>query len=211
MGEYAQRISDGERIKIGTCEDMLYLRFEDRAKVSALAGNVDPNDDEQAGQVRFRLPFPDEDGVRIGEYKDPFRGLRIYRGSAVQGSHEDFTDATTASEPGMIQLSHPSGLLVNVPCYHGNKLPNLGDAKTFWNGKSWSLELFQLRPVLVDGALQVFPVVKCRWCGSVWRYQWTDVWEFIPYEMQIRLRGYCQAEVTRKKSESSIGDAIGCQ
>ena len=51
MGEYAQRISDGERVKIGTCEDMLYLRFEDRAKVSALAGNVDPNDDEQIGRA----------------------------------------------------------------------------------------------------------------------------------------------------------------
>lgn len=48
MGEYAVRISDGERIKIGTCEDMLYLRFEDRHKVSAENGSVNPNDDREA-------------------------------------------------------------------------------------------------------------------------------------------------------------------
>ncbi len=35
MGEYAKRLSDGTEIKIGTCEEMLYLRFEDRQGLSA--------------------------------------------------------------------------------------------------------------------------------------------------------------------------------
>ncbi len=30
MGEYAKRASDGVEVKIGTCEAMYYLRFEDR-------------------------------------------------------------------------------------------------------------------------------------------------------------------------------------
>jgi hypothetical protein len=184
MGEYATRISDGERIKIGTCEDMFYLRFEDRYLVSPLPGNVNPARDVEAAQIRFRLPFADEDDIRPGDYKDPFRALRLYRGN------EDFTDESTANHPGTIQLQHACGLLVNVPCYHGHKLPTLGDARVFWNGKSWSLELFQLRPDFVDGELRVFPVVRCRHCQHVWRYEWPNVWEFIPPEMRTRLRGY---------------------
>lgn len=33
MGEYAKRMRDGERVKIGTCENMYYLRFEERHQV----------------------------------------------------------------------------------------------------------------------------------------------------------------------------------
>ena len=39
MGEYAIRKSDGESIKIGTCEDMYYLRYEDRFKVTPEEGS----------------------------------------------------------------------------------------------------------------------------------------------------------------------------
>lgn len=182
MGEYAIRKSDGARIKIGTCEDMYYLRFEDREKVAPLPGNVDPVRD--ACELRFRLPFPDEDDIPPGQYKEFERGLRLYR-STLAGTPsaccEDFTDETTVKEPGTIQLHHPSGLLINVPCYHGHKLPDLGPTvKVFWNGKSHSLELTQLRPVMIEGELQVFPVVRCRHCGQAWRYQWADILEYIP-------------------------------
>ena len=34
MGEYAIRKSDNDCIKIGTCEDMYYLRYEDQDKVT---------------------------------------------------------------------------------------------------------------------------------------------------------------------------------
>ena len=40
MGEYAKY--NNQEIKIGTCETMYYLRYEDRHKVKALKGNVDP-------------------------------------------------------------------------------------------------------------------------------------------------------------------------
>ena len=182
MGEYAIRKSDCARIKIGTCEDMLYLRFEDRDKIERDSRSIDANDFSHT--IRFRLPFPDEDGLQPGEYKNHERGLRLYR------DNDDFADASTANDPGTIQLTHKCGLLVNVPCYHGHQLPVLGDAKTFWNGKSWSLELYQLRPILENGAVHVYPVVRCRFCGHVWRYQWADVLEFIPEPMRSRLAIY---------------------
>lgn len=183
MGEYAIRKSDGQEIKIGTCENMYYLRYEDRAKVSHKPGNVDPVKD--ANQIRFRLPFPDEDGIEPGSYENYDRGFILARDNAA------FVDDETANDPGIIQLTHKCGLLVNVPCYHGAKLPAMGDATVFWNGKGPSLVLRQLRPT-DDG---VKPVVACRWCNHAWRYDWSDVWEYIhDPALRIALRTYREEE-----------------
>lgn len=183
MGEYALRLSDHTQVKIGTCEDMLYLRFEDRAKVRKVPNSLDP---AHADGLRFRLPFPDEDSVPIGQYADPFRRQRLYRGN------DNFTDESTAKEPGIMQLRHECGLLLNVPCYHGHKLPDVGpEMKAFWNGKAWSLELSAIKPVKQDdGTLKVFPIVTCRHCRGLWRYDWTDIIEFIPEPLRARLNVY---------------------
>jgi hypothetical protein len=198
MGEYAIRKSDNTEIKIGTLEDMYYLRFEDRDKVTHKPGNVDPVRD--ACELRFRLPFPDEDNTPIGQYGNHTRGQRLYKPTLdAQGKvtgHEDFTDAETASDAGIIQFSHDCGLLLNVPCYHGAKLPAVGpDVRAFWNGKSHTLELYQLRPVMVDGVLRVFPVVHCRFCGHAWRYKWADVLDYIPEPLRSRLAVYAEIQV----------------
>ena len=192
MGEYAKRRSDGQRIKIGTCEDMYYIRYEDRHKVGHEPGNVDVARD--ADGCRFRLPFPDEDDKQPGEYDEYNRSQRLYRKCGVGQSsyHEDFADESLVDKPGLIQLHHESGLLLNIPCYHGIKLPEVHSTmRAFWNGKSWSLVLSSLR--VADGKL--WPVVRCRHCGEAWRYEWSNVWEFIPYEMQIRLREYKEQHV----------------
>lgn len=198
MGEYATRKSDRERIKIGTCSEMYYLRFEDRHKVSAEPNSVDvarhPED------LRFRLPFPDEDNIQPGDYDKHNRGLRLYRQvksrTTAPDYCEDFTDAKTASEPGNIQLRHDCGLLLNVPCYHGHKLPDVAEGmKAFWNGKGHFLELSSLRTVKDDaGEVHVFPVVACRHCMGAWRYQWAEVMEYIERPMRERLEVYVAAQ-----------------
>ena len=66
MGEYA--MFQGEQIKMGTCEQMYYLRADQAHLVKPLEGNVDPIKD--AGEIRFRFPFPDEDHVPPGEFND---------------------------------------------------------------------------------------------------------------------------------------------
>ena len=202
MGEYATRISDGQEVKIGTCESMYYLRFEDRHKVAGLRGNVNPNIEAEAAQLRFRLPFPDEDNVRVGEYVKHDRGERLYKmvDTISYGKvSEDFEDATTADDPGIIQLSHPCGLLLNVPCYHGQKLPEGSkDIHAHWNGKTWHLELYQLRPVLENRVLRIYPVVHCRFCRHAWRYQWSDVIDYIHGELKDRLAVYAKAGMERE-------------
>jgi hypothetical protein len=191
MGENAIRKSDNTEVKIGTCENMYYLRYEDRHKVRPIKNNVDPV--REAESLRFRLPFPDEDAVSIGEYEDFNRGQRLYLNGPI--SHNDeFRDESTVSDPGMIQLTHASGLLLSVPCYHGIKLPDVtAPMKVFWNSKSWFLELFQLRPT-PNG---VKPIIRCRHCRNTWRYDWSDIWDYVPGDgLRAALRSYMEAETT---------------
>jgi hypothetical protein len=198
MGEYAIRNSDNTEVKIGTCEDMLYLRYEDRYKVSKLPSSLDPV--REAGVLRFRLPFPDEDDTPIGQYKDPFRGQRLYRSSGfgAHTSNEDFADESTINQPGLIQLRHEaSGLMINAPCYHGIKLPEASkDMKPFWNGKGYSFELYQLAPRTINDIFQVLPIVRCKHCREIWRYEWADIWDFVPMPIRANLRVYAEAKAT---------------
>ena len=166
MSELAIRKSDNTEIKIGTCETMYYLRFEDKNKVTP---------DKNSGFGWFwRIPFPDEDHILPGDYKNHQRGYRLYQ-SRKHGC-DDFVDESTVNEPGIIQLHHESGLLLNVLCYHGHKLPETtGDMKAFWNGKSWNFELVHIR----EDNGNLFPVVWCRHCHKMWRYDWSDVMPYV--------------------------------
>lgn len=69
MGEYAFRKSDGEYIKIGTCENMYYIRYEDRFKVTPEENSLDCSVELD---LIWRLPFPEEDSLLPGEY-EPFK------------------------------------------------------------------------------------------------------------------------------------------
>ena len=178
MGEYAKRKADGEEVKIGTMDNMYYLRYEDRNAVECIHGNVNP---ATATGLRFRLPFPDEDDVLVGEYSSFERGLRLCMrvpSKVVYGqdSWQDFT--IDNANPGSFQMTHPSGLLVNVPCHHGAKLPDLGEASVHWNGKSHSFELVFVK-VMNDHTLA--PIVRCRHCGEMWR-----VAACLPMQTKIR-------------------------
>lgn len=181
MGEFATRKCDGERVKIGTCDALYYIRYEDRKKV----------DYDFAGHDWFwRLPFPDEDGVGIGEYGDFNRGLRLNNGT------DDYWDDDMADHPGRFQLRHKSGLQVSVPCYHGMRLPNLGDdARASWNGKSHSIELEHVKNTL-DGLV---PIIRCRHCGQAWRASWDEV---LPFVLNPQLRERLEAYATEPQKVS---------
>ena len=69
MGEYAIRKSDNDCIKIGTCEDMYYLRYEDQDKVTPDSGS--------GFGCRWRIPFPDEDHILPGDYDSGFRQVDL--------------------------------------------------------------------------------------------------------------------------------------
>jgi len=185
MGEYAKY--NGKEIKIGTCEAMYYLRYEDRGRVTPLPGNVKPCVDKG---LFFRLPFPDEDDQHPGSYRDHNRGYRLMAKEGKYWGNWEPEDL----EPGRIQLKHESGLLLCVPCHHGAKLPEIDGIKPHWNGKSWHMELCSVKSML-GGSL--WPVYHCRFCRSMWSTEWEEI---LPYcaadkEMLRRLEAYASLSV----------------
>jgi hypothetical protein len=147
MGEYAKFC--GQEIKIGTCEDMYYLRYDQAHLVSPMSGNVDPVRD-RAG-LRFRFPFPDEDSVSPGEFDNPFRSASVY----VDDVDWEGIDHHT------IQFRNDRGLIVNLPCPEvgGNPL------RIMKNGYAGNIAVVQQR--WVDGILVT--VCQCGSCGAAFR------------------------------------------
>jgi len=187
MGEYAKY--QGQEVKIGTCENMYYLRLDDAAKVEPIPGNIDPKHEDG---LRFRLPFPDEDGQGpgVGDYK---RGERLYQIEDTETGRGkrviDYAPAWLADTiSGRIQLLHPSGLLVSVPCHHGVKLPDLGpDGTAHWNGKTHALELYMVKRT--EGKL--VPIVRCQHCDTMWADDWDAVLPFVQDQvLRARLEAY---------------------
>ena len=80
MGEYVK--FQNKIIKLGTCEDLYYGRFQQIKDNLALMQQVDGNDKPEQylnpeNGYRYRFPFPDEDGRKLGEYEKHERGLLI--------------------------------------------------------------------------------------------------------------------------------------
>ena len=156
MGEYATR-KDNTQIKIGTCESMYYVRYEDFKNLRDITCGSNPE-----GLI-FRLPFPDEDGIGIGEYEDYKRGLDL-----IDWQPEGL-------EPGLFQMTHSCGLLCNVTCHHGLKKPeDSQNVKFHWNGKT--NVNFQLSGIKYVGKNQFRAVFDCKWCNRAWS---TDEWDAI--------------------------------
>ncbi len=180
MGEYAK--FNGEEIKIGTCECMYYLRYEHRNFVQPLPHSLNP---ATAKNLFWRLPFPDEDHFGPGNYEDFNRGVRLYN-----KEKGDFRDESALKNPGKIQLRHSeSGLLANIKCYHGMKLPeNSDDARFHWNGKGHSFELAHIK----NSDTGIRAVYKCRHCNGLWSTdEWDDMLDYIlDDELKKRLRAY---------------------
>jgi hypothetical protein len=100
MGEYA--LYNDEEVKIGTCEDMYYLRADQAHLVTAQPGNVDPVRDRDG--IRFRFPFPDEDGIEPGGFENCQRSVRL--DVKVPQGVEHYS----------VQFKADNGYLVSLPC-----------------------------------------------------------------------------------------------
>jgi hypothetical protein len=181
MGEYAKY--QGNEIKIGTCEDMYYLRYDQRRLVRHLPGNVDPNDPETACQLRFRFPWPDEDDCQEpgsdGPGHDYERSVHI-RGALTPDSFEHYP----------IQFQSAAGYLLSIPCpeslekdAQGN--PMLNGYRVARNGHRGVVHLCQQKPAK-DG-VTLMAILKCGGCGAKWRAEtWADA---EPYVVALRAEG----------------------
>jgi hypothetical protein len=163
MGEYAKN-SHGTRIKIGTCEDMYYLRFDQRYLVSHERGNVDPVKD--AHELRFRFPWPDEDRNEPGAFDDFDRSFRV----------ENFP-ASTDCEHYSVQFTAQNGYLVSLPCPESGEhfiIDSDGVKKPLQihkNGYGGAVHLVRqkFRP-----GIGLVPILKCGGCRAMWREESLD-------------------------------------
>jgi hypothetical protein len=160
MGEYAK--FKGKQIKIGTCESMYYLRADQAASVTPEHGSVNPVRD--AEHIRFRFPFPDEDGTEPGDF-DPFE-----RSIAVHG-----ITAPEGVDHYSVQFSARAGYLTSLPCPEskdaGRVLLVKGEnpfveITVHRNGFAGAVGICQQR--VWEGHLAL--VCRCGGCGSLWRY-----------------------------------------
>lgn len=161
MGEYV--LYRGEPVKIGTCENLYYVRHADFARMVA-AGEVQPMSGNATpagyldGSFRFRFPFPDEDALTPFTYDDYDKGYLV----AVTAAPELVTMAKHSRAGASL---HPryGGYNVNVsfPC------PQTDDFRAVRSsGIDWQiLEIVQQRPF--EGAL--WTVCRCPYCGAAWR------------------------------------------
>jgi hypothetical protein len=153
MGEYAQRNSDGSSIKIGTCEDMYYLRADQVDQVTATCGSIDPQSKAIAERIRFRFPFPGEDDIRPGDFDNYERGVTAHG-----------VEVPEAVEHRKIQFVAGRGILVSLPCPESKEGKESG-LPFHYNGYSGKVQVIQQR--LVAGALVT--VCKCGSCGAAYR------------------------------------------
>jgi hypothetical protein len=153
MGEYA--LYNGESVKIGTCEDLYYLR----ADQARLVRQVEGQDTTDWSVYRFRFPFPDEDSEQPGGFDDysrrmPLRGVKPPEAMVDDHYKVQFT---------------ADGYNVCLPCPEASENPAHG-LTVHRNGFNGAVFLSQQR--LSEGVLM--PVLECR-CGVKWRVPLADL------------------------------------
>jgi hypothetical protein len=148
MGEYAKY--RGQSVKIGTCEDMYYLRAGQRFSVAPEANSVHPN----TVGLRYRFPWPDEDHQEPGSFDNYDRALPVNVPSPEGVEHYN------------VQFSAYAGYLTSLPCPEGPQA--LEHLTIHRNGFSGAVKLVRQK-LLDDGRL--VPICMCGGCGTMWRVE----------------------------------------
>lgn len=173
MGEFAKY--KGQSIKIGTRENLYYLRPDQIALVEPIDGNTNPFD-FQSGQDRFRFPFPDEDHRDPGDF-EPFRTIDV-----------------PTRPPAEIRHSHvnyraESGAVIQAPCPWDETAQS---AK--WVNE---IDSRHAKPVVkieffkwdrTHGRWNI--VCHCADCGAMWRFD-----SLADPEMEALLETLCQKAI----------------
>lgn len=188
MGEYATRRRDGAHVKIGTCEDMYYLRFHQIHDVAKESGSLDPA--AVADRLRFRFPWPDEDRMEAGEVGE----WGYHRAVAVDVAGGEGADHRT------VQFTAP-GYVTSLPCPEG---PDANPFTVHRNGFPGAslLVAHRYRPELG----RLVPVFKCGGCGSMWRME--DPAEIDAAVVTIRSKADRERDESTKRFWHTIADRL---
>lgn len=193
MGEYATNKRTGERFKMGVCNDMYYVRYEQRAMFDY---------DYPTDNFRWRIPTPDEDSIEMGCYDYSLcKDGDVVPPNLAIDTYELPKDAVKAMQENdyPMQLSEGlMGLQVKVRCPHG--LPFEGGAYEvdcqpgrFLQSYGYNSfpEVLYLA-ALKNTAKDLLVCVKCRCCAGMWSFSLPEILPVIKsLWMQLRLLHQC--------------------
>lgn len=161
MGEYIT--INNKQIKIGTCEDIYYARYEQIKRLQGLGKKEGDTPiynllNSRCG-YRFRFPFPEEDNIEIGCFDNFNKGLKVElpnRYVIKETQEVDHNQKVTVQ----LQGKNKSFL---IPCPYS----------VDWNPKimqstieeTLDMEIVQQRPF--ENAL--WTVCRCLYCGVLFR------------------------------------------
>lgn len=153
MGEYATY--KGDSIKIGTCESMYYLRADQAHLVSE--SSVDTIKAAEAGHIRFRFPFPDEDNLEPGivGHEEFDRGVGLPLLEVPEEASRHYT----------VQFRADSGHRGWLPCPEG---PDALEGYTFHRNGGGPKVVLKQQKVIGD---DLVAVCGCAACGSLYRIE----------------------------------------
>lgn len=160
MGEYGKL--DGKEIKLGTCEDMFYLRADQASRIEPMPGNINPMSPEDQKVIRFRFPWPDEDAIEPGQFENFGRGLGLYGVQPPKGV-----------EHHTVQFVAQAGYLVSLPCPESNpKIEVFGpDAGPFGKPVTFHRNGFAGPVKIVQQAYRngnLALICQCGGCGAAY-------------------------------------------
>jgi hypothetical protein len=167
---------------------MYYLRADQRHMVEPIHGNVNPSKDALA--IRFRFPWPDEDGTEPGGFNGDYQRSITVPGATVTDGVKHYTT----------QFRADAGYVMTLFCPEGPRPPGTEGLTIHRNGFPGAVRLTQQK-FLADGRL--VPVCMCGGCESLWRLEEPD-------EIMALAQAFLdEGERRRKDSWLESGEKVG--
>lgn len=194
---------NGTPVKLGTCEDLLYVRRSELERIvasgvtSKLSGNLEPGEYLKNETFRYRFPFPDEDGQNWSQWMGRSAERKLVLGvprDLAQMDHYEVWQSVKAD----------GGFNVNValPCPASKAFAAL---KTSPLPALFPLAISQQR--WLGGELLV--VVDCGWCGAKVRREAAEAGRLADYLKTYGEDCSLWPEVARRIMDGySLGKAV---
>lgn len=188
MGEYVNHAQLGD-IKLGTCEDLYYTRFEQLQENIALSlllckpGNLKPEEylNPEKG-FRYRFPFPDEDQIEIGDFNDYNKSVEILLDYSVEFDHEKV--CLSISKKG----TSNSNINIYVPCPYSENFKSVDVC--YRSDHRQSIEIIQQKQI----DKELWTVIRCPYCHAAIRLEKVEAMKL--------------AECVRKNADKNNPDSI---
>lgn len=207
MGEYAMVM--GKATKLGTCEDLDYIRSDQREFLRhdrKIAGNLPASGYlKPENGFRFRFPFPDEDQVEPGEFRQAGRGWLIdtpLDSGWLVGEHRPICQRIECENDANRRREYAWSL--KLPCPASPAFKALQMEPYEMPPESLPIEIVQHKP-MVGG--ETWTVVRCGYCGSIWR---------LPVEAAVALVEHIRRvhipveEALRRMSDRDYKESVDC-